>query len=305
MHRFLLLLACALAPLPAQALFTPENGFYWTPGQGGTGVAVEVQNQFLFVTGYVYDTTGRATFVSIQGPLTRTSGDSWLLDTTLFVSSNGRCIGSATACPYRAPNTVAGGSARVEFPAPNILLLRWSQSAGVQDLTLLRFDYFTGTELQSLLGEWDVLVDRFQANGVFLFSGEKLQLETEGNGTLAGCTTAIEGDDACSSQRVSLTRTTQGLGSTYALGVGLTNGDLFQRVIAFSPGFVLPIDPHASPHIFISHGTRDEILPIDQCSRRIVPQLQQARYDVQYKEFDGPHAVPPEIARQAVDWIKG
>ena len=93
-------------------------------------------------------------------------------------------------------------------------------------------------------------------------------------------------------------------GATYALGVGLTNGDLFQRVIAFSPGFVLPIDPHASPHIFISHGTRDEILPIDQCSRRIVPQLQQARYDVQYKEFDGPHAVPPEIARQAVDWIK-
>jgi phospholipase/carboxylesterase len=94
-------------------------------------------------------------------------------------------------------------------------------------------------------------------------------------------------------------------GATYALGVGLTNGDLFQRVIAFSPGFVLPIDPHARPHVFISHGTRDEILPIDQCSRRIVPQLQQARYDVQYKEFDGPHAVPPEIARQAVDWIKG
>jgi predicted esterase len=93
-------------------------------------------------------------------------------------------------------------------------------------------------------------------------------------------------------------------GATYALGVGLTNGDLFQRVIAFSPGFVLPIDPHARPHVFISHGTRDQILPIDQCSRRIVPQLQQARYDVQYREFDGPHAVPPEIARQAVDWIK-
>lgn len=92
-------------------------------------------------------------------------------------------------------------------------------------------------------------------------------------------------------------------GATYAIGVGLTNGDLFQRVIAFSPGFILPIDAHARPHIFISHGTRDQILPIEQCSRRIVPQLERARYDVEYREFDGPHAVPPEIAKDAIAWM--
>ena len=92
-------------------------------------------------------------------------------------------------------------------------------------------------------------------------------------------------------------------GATYAIGVGLTNGDLFQRVIAFSPGFILPVDAHAHPHVFISHGTRDQILPIDQCSRRIVPQLERARYDVEYREFDGPHAVPPNIARDAVAWM--
>ena len=92
-------------------------------------------------------------------------------------------------------------------------------------------------------------------------------------------------------------------GATYALGVGLTNGDLFQRVIAFSPGFVLPVDPHARPHVFISHGIRDQILPIDQCSRRIVPQLERARYDVEYREFDGPHAVPPDIAKDAIAWM--
>jgi phospholipase/carboxylesterase len=94
-------------------------------------------------------------------------------------------------------------------------------------------------------------------------------------------------------------------GATYAIGVGLTNGDLFQRVIAFSPGFVLPIDPHAKPRMFISHGTRDQILPIDQCSRRIVPELQRARYEVQYREFDGPHAVPPDIAKEALAWLRG
>ena len=92
-------------------------------------------------------------------------------------------------------------------------------------------------------------------------------------------------------------------GATYALGVGLTNGDLFQRVVAFSPGFVPAVNPQAKPRIFISHGTRDQILPIDQCSRRIVPQLERARYAVEYKEFDGPHAVPPDIARAAIAWM--
>ncbi len=92
-------------------------------------------------------------------------------------------------------------------------------------------------------------------------------------------------------------------GATYAIGVGLTNGDLFQRVIAFSPGFILPFDAHARPRLFISHGTRDQILPIDQCSRRIVPQLERERYDVEYREFDGPHAVPPTIAKDAIAWM--
>ena len=94
-------------------------------------------------------------------------------------------------------------------------------------------------------------------------------------------------------------------GATYAIGVGLTNGDLFQRVVAFSPGFMLPVEPHARPQLFISHGTRDQILPIDQCSRRIVPQLERARYTVQYREFDGPHTVPVDMAKAAIAWMAG
>jgi predicted esterase len=92
-------------------------------------------------------------------------------------------------------------------------------------------------------------------------------------------------------------------GATYAIGVGLTNGDLFRRVVAFSPGFVPAFDPHARPSVFIAHGTRDQILPIDQCSRRIVPQLERQRYAVEYREFDGPHTVPPNIAKDAVAWM--
>jgi phospholipase/carboxylesterase len=92
-------------------------------------------------------------------------------------------------------------------------------------------------------------------------------------------------------------------GASYALSVGLTNGDLFTHILAFSPGFLKPGDPRGRPDIYISHGTHDAVLPIDRCSRRIVPQLERAGYAVRYREFDGPHTVPPEIAREAADWF--
>ena len=92
-------------------------------------------------------------------------------------------------------------------------------------------------------------------------------------------------------------------GASYALSLGLANGDLFTHVIAFSPGFMASARQTGLPRLFISHGTGDQVLPINVCSRRIVPQVKRAGYDVRYREFDGPHTVPPEIVREAVDWF--
>lgn len=92
-------------------------------------------------------------------------------------------------------------------------------------------------------------------------------------------------------------------GASYALSLGITNGDLFGDVMAFSPGFMAPADQRGSPRIFVSHGVNDAVLAIDRTSHRIVPQLERAGYDVLYHEFDGPHTVPPEIAREALEWF--
>lgn len=94
-------------------------------------------------------------------------------------------------------------------------------------------------------------------------------------------------------------------GASYGLSLGLTNGDLFTHVIAFSPGFMAPASQRGKPHIYISHGAADRVLPVDRCSRRIAPVLRQAGYHVQYHEFQGPHVVPEEIAREALDWFAG
>lgn len=92
-------------------------------------------------------------------------------------------------------------------------------------------------------------------------------------------------------------------GASYALSLGLTNGDLFTHVIAFSPGFMAPASRVGSPRCYLSHGVGDSVLPIGRCSRRIVPALEQDGYDVQYREFDGAHVVPDDVAREALDWI--
>jgi len=92
-------------------------------------------------------------------------------------------------------------------------------------------------------------------------------------------------------------------GASYALSLGPCNGDLFTHIIAFSPGFMAPPGQQGKPHIFVSHGTHDRVLPIDRCSRVIVPRLERAGYDVHYQEFDGPHTVPGGIAIEALDWF--
>jgi predicted esterase len=92
-------------------------------------------------------------------------------------------------------------------------------------------------------------------------------------------------------------------GATYALSLGVANGDLFPAIIAFSPGGILADTRRARPRIFVSHGTRDKVLPIAGASDTIVPVLRRAGYDVTYRRFRGDHEVPSPVAEAAVRWF--
>jgi len=91
-------------------------------------------------------------------------------------------------------------------------------------------------------------------------------------------------------------------GATYALSLGLINGQLFRRIAAFSPGFVVTGEPEGKPRVFISHGTRDDVLPIDRCGRVIAQRLRASTYDVTFREFDGGHEIPPAVAKEGLAW---
>ncbi|MBR0684300.1 phospholipase [Bradyrhizobium manausense] len=89
-------------------------------------------------------------------------------------------------------------------------------------------------------------------------------------------------------------------GGSYALSLGLMNGELFSHVLAFSPGFTMHKRREGQPQIFICHGLRDDILPIEPCGRSLGQRMRAAGYNVDYCEFDDGHVVPREMVNRSM-----
>jgi phospholipase/carboxylesterase len=93
-------------------------------------------------------------------------------------------------------------------------------------------------------------------------------------------------------------------GASYALSLGLANGDLAEAVLAFSPGFATPPRRVGRPRVWISHGADDRVLPVARCGRRLAQQLGADGYEVTYGEFGGGHVVPPDLVTAALTtWL--
>jgi len=137
---------------------------------------------------------------------------------------------------------------------------------------------------QSRKGVWDAAVGPFGADVTFL-DGALAQV-------FSGC--------AIDPARVTLGGVSDG--ATYALALGLLNGDLFTQLVAFSAGFLKEVDRNGRPRVFVSHGTGDTVFHIYR-GRAIVQQLRDEGYDVTYLEFDGGHGVPDAVVREAFAWL--
>jgi phospholipase/carboxylesterase len=178
---------------------------------------------------------------------------------------------------------------RADQPAPLALMLHGAGGDAEGGLTYIRdFADDRGILLLSPASRrqtWDVIVRGFGPDVTFI----NRALEQ------------VFGSYAVNPARIAIGGFSDG--ASYALSLGVTNGDLFTHIIAFSPGFITSPAAQGMPRLFISHGSRDQVLPIERCSRRIVPQVERAGYNVRYREFDGPHTIPRAVAREAVDWF--
>lgn len=179
--------------------------------------------------------------------------------------------------------------ASVDHPAPLVLMLHGAGGSGQSALGLMRaLADQAGLVLlapDSRGRTWDVILGAYGPDVAFL--------DRALAATFDRCAVDVE--------RVAIGGFSDG--ASYALSLGVANGDLFTHVLAFSPGFMAPPVQRGAPRIYVSHGTQDAVLPVDRCSRHVMPRLQDAGYDVLYREFQGPHTVPPAVAREAVDWF--
>jgi len=92
-------------------------------------------------------------------------------------------------------------------------------------------------------------------------------------------------------------------GASYALSIGVTNGDIASHVIAFSGGFMSIFVQEGQPRVFIAHGLIDEQLPIATSGRNNANKLKASGYDVEYVEFDGLHIIEPGVVARAIDFF--
>jgi predicted esterase len=93
-------------------------------------------------------------------------------------------------------------------------------------------------------------------------------------------------------------------GASFALSLGLANGDLFGEVMSFSAGFFHVPVRVGRPRIFLSHGHRDAIIDF-RIGRQIADRLIESGYDVTFRPFEGGHGIPPDGLEAALLQLEG
>ncbi len=94
-------------------------------------------------------------------------------------------------------------------------------------------------------------------------------------------------------------------GGSYALSVGVSNGDVVSHVIALSAGFMNTFVRHGSTKVFIAHGRQDAQLPFETSARLHAQRLLEEGVDLTLLPFDGDHVILPGVVERAVEFFLG
>lgn len=153
-----LLLTCGSA-FSASFQLLPEDGLWWNPSESGRGWAIEVQDNVIAVTHYVYDSAGRATFYTSAGPW-----DGIGVTAPLVLSRDGQCVG----CGYVPPVNTSPGNVRFTFTSATVGTVTYPNGVAIP-IRRMAFGYLETT--QALMGGW---TSSYGSSGAYL--GEPLVL---------------------------------------------------------------------------------------------------------------------------------
>jgi len=122
----------------------PENGWWWNPNESGRGFNLEIQNDLLYFSTFIYNQDGSPQWYTAVGKITSAgvfTGD-------LLGFRNGQCV----ECAYRAPTSQGSpGPVSIKFTSETGGTLTWLG----RTVPIVRFAFGTPAGgLPYLLGEW-------------------------------------------------------------------------------------------------------------------------------------------------------
>jgi len=94
-------------------------------------------------------------------------------------------------------------------------------------------------------------------------------------------------------------------GGSYALSLGLTNGDVASHVIGLSAGFMNTFTSTGTPRVFLAHGRSDAQLPIETSAHAHARRLLESGHDLTLQPFDGDHVIVPWVVARAIEFFLG
>jgi len=159
LHVALFSLAVLIAA-PARAI-TPESGFWYNIDESGTGISIEITDNFLFLAAYGFDNAGFPTWYTSGGFMTSdrqyTGG--------LAAFRNGQAFGGPWIAPTYLGDT--GGQVSISFD-PNDetrATISWfGRTYQIRRFDIFRILYGAGNNIhqtQRMLGEWTLVFDLY------------------------------------------------------------------------------------------------------------------------------------------------
>ena len=93
-------------------------------------------------------------------------------------------------------------------------------------------------------------------------------------------------------------------GGTYALSIGLVNGDFFSDILAFAPIMYNAPNSVGQPKVFFSNGNKDPGAVLTNATS-MARQLRGDGYDVAFHEFNGGHWMDEDGVKRAMTRFLG
>ncbi len=160
--KALMLSVSVLFAVPAAQAITPESGFWYNVSESGTGMSIEITDNFLFLAAYGFDGLGNPTWYTAGNFMTNdrtfTSG--------VAAFRNGQPFGGF----YNGPPTYlgdTGGTVTINFD-PNDetkATISWfGRTYPIQRTDIFRSLYGTANNIhqtQRMLGEWTMVFDLY------------------------------------------------------------------------------------------------------------------------------------------------